>query len=87
MSENPYESPHSFEPADEKPLAPAWRRFISLPLLILGGLGLIGGLVGFSIELFHRHQIQDEWQRTIFAMLIYSCMVGAGILLRCRWRL
>ena len=42
MSENPYNAP---EPVEEQDLRPAWRRFSSLPLLIIGVASLAFGVV------------------------------------------
>jgi hypothetical protein len=86
MVRNPYEPPEHADPPTDQPLAPAWRRIVSLPLLIIGGLGLACGLFSVAAERVRRLEIEGMMPGFALAMLIYAGMFAGGLWLRRRPR-
>ena len=73
----------------DRPLAPAWRRIASLPLLAVGSLGLVLSGLGFFLELTtdrSNPEQASELRVLSFCVLVTTGMIGVGLLLRWRRR-
>jgi hypothetical protein len=83
MNDNPYRSPQQAEPANIHPIAPVWRRLISLPLMIFGVLGFFIVDEYFIVALRESTSRWEVYHSYLF-FLIPAGMVTAGILFRRR---
>ena len=81
MAENPYQSPQQGEPPIKQPLAPTWRRSLSLLLTGLGGFGLVFCVVNLVIAIFDPLGAA-VLQELAFPTLLCTSMLVAGICLR-----
>lgn len=84
VSENPYDPPRQPARPEGEPLAPTWRRIVSLPLIILGGLIFVCGIITFAVEPVLRHLSERERTGNAFCLLVSTGMVVAGFWLRRR---
>ena len=84
MSENPYKSPESeAKPAaDERPLLPAWRRIVSLPLIVFGAVFLPVGLLGMIIKSNREGFTLFTYFECVLLMVICFGLLCGGIILR-----
>jgi hypothetical protein len=79
MAENPYQSPLARSPTEQPPLAPSWRRIVSLPLIVFGAFFISSAFV--ILFLLIRHGPSEFG----FLICILGFYIGAGLLLAGLW--
>jgi hypothetical protein len=81
MDEKPQESPQTIEQSVEKESLPLWRRIVSLPLLVLGAVGVVVGIPSLLLFIVVENPLIGHAPRSVMLQSAVGSIVGAAMLL------